>query len=74
MEYILGKKEPECIFCSYPKKTNDRDNLILYRSAHNFVMMNKYPYINGHLLISPLRHQPGQSTAQAKVRWRPISR
>lgn len=56
MEYILGKKEPECIFCSYPKKKNDRDNLILYRSAHNFVMMNKYPYNNGHIMIVPYIH------------------
>jgi ATP adenylyltransferase len=56
MEYILGKKEPECIFCSYPKKNNDRDNLILCRSAHNFVMMNKYPYNNGHLMVVPYIH------------------
>lgn len=56
MEYILGKKEPECIFCSYPKKNNDRDNLILYRSAHNFVMMNKYPYNNGHIMVVPYIH------------------
>ncbi len=58
MEYILGKKEPECIFCSYPKKNNDRDNLILYRSAHNFVMMNRYPYNNGHLMVVPYIHTP----------------
>lgn len=56
MEYILGKKEPECIFCSYPKKNNDRDNLILYRSTHNFVMMNKYPYNNGHIMLVPYIH------------------
>lgn len=56
MEYILGKKEPECIFCSYPKKKNDRDHLILYRSAHNFVMMNKYPYNNGHIMVVPYIH------------------
>jgi len=58
MEYILGEKEPECIFCSYPKKNKDRDNLILYRSAHNFVMMNKYPYNNGHLMVAPYIHTP----------------
>ena len=56
MEYILGKKEPECIFCSYPKKNNDRESLILYRSSHNFVMMNKYPYNNGHLMVVPYIH------------------
>jgi ATP adenylyltransferase len=56
MEYILGKKEPECIFCSYPKKNKDRESLILYRSSHNFVMMNKYPYNNGHLMVVPYIH------------------
>ena len=56
MEYILGKKEPDCIFCSYPKKNNDRDNLILFRSAHNFVMMNKYPYNSGHIMVVPYIH------------------
>lgn len=56
MEYILGKKEPECIFCSYPKKDRDRDHLILYRSSHNFVIMNKYPYNNGHLMVVPYIH------------------
>ena len=56
MEYILGKKEPECIFCSYPKKNNDRESLILYRSSHSFVMMNKYPYNNGHIMVVPYIH------------------
>ena len=56
MEYILGKKEPGCIFCSYPKKNKDRENLIIYRSTHNFVMMNKYPYINGHIMVVPYIH------------------
>lgn len=56
MEYILGKKEPECIFCSYPKRNNDRESLILYRSAHNFVMINKYPYNNGHIMVVPYIH------------------
>ena len=56
MEYILDKKEPECIFCSYPKKNKDRENLILYRSIHNFVMMNRYPYTNGHIMVVPYIH------------------
>ncbi|MBI4691367.1 MAG: HIT domain-containing protein [Nitrospirae bacterium] len=56
MDYILGKKEQGCIFCTYPKENNDRENLILYRSDHNFVVMNKYPYNNGHLMVSPYIH------------------
>lgn len=56
MEYILGEKEKCCIFCVKPQEKNDRDNLILYRDKNVFVMMNKYPYNNGHLMVLPYYH------------------
>ena len=56
MEYILSGKEQHCIFCELPKQERDRDNLILYRSVHSFVIMNRYPYNNGHILVVPYRH------------------
>ena len=56
MDYILSDKEKRCIFCELPKEDRDRDNLILYRSSHNFVMMNRYPYNNGHLMVVPFLH------------------
>lgn len=56
MEYILSPKTENCIFCDKPQQTNDRDNLILYRGASNFVIMNYYPYNNGHMMIVPYRH------------------
>ena len=52
MEYILGEKEAECIFCLALSK----GNLTLYKGDLSMVMMNKYPYINGHLLAAPKRH------------------
>ncbi|MBI5189037.1 MAG: HIT domain-containing protein [Nitrospirae bacterium] len=60
MTYILSQKTSECIFCEMPKqgRNKDRDNLILYRSSHNFVMMNRYPYNNGHLMVVPYFHTP----------------
>lgn len=58
MAYILSDKTDGCIFCKLPRQNRDRDNLILYRSSHNFVMMNRYPYNNGHLLIVPYLHTP----------------
>ena len=57
MEYIKSAKEPGCIFCDKPRQRNDRENLIVHRGAHCFVIMNKYPYNNGHLMVVPYRHQ-----------------
>jgi ATP adenylyltransferase len=53
MEYILGEKDEGCIFC---RALSDQDNLTLYKGKVTMVVMNKYPYINGHLLIAPNRH------------------
>ncbi len=57
MEYILSPKEKGCIFCDRPQQTQDRENLIVHRGVLAFVIMNKYPYNNGHLLIVPYRHE-----------------
>ena len=43
--------------CEELKKNDDRKNYILYRGAHSFVIMNLYPYNNGHLLIVPNTHE-----------------
>ena len=57
MEYILSSKEPGCIFCDKPQQSSDRENLIVHRGEHCFVIMNKYPYNNGHLMVVPYRHE-----------------
>jgi len=56
MEYILQPKPKGCIFCDKPKQDKDRENLILFRGKAVFVIMNYYPYNNGHLMIVPYRH------------------
>lgn len=56
MEYILGPKEKGCIFCVKPREDDDKKNLIVYRGKHNYVMLNLYPYNNGHLMVVPYRH------------------
>lgn len=56
IEYILGKKESHCIFCPDDHGISDEDRLILHRGKLVMVMMNKYPYANGHLLVAPWRH------------------
>jgi ATP adenylyltransferase len=56
MEYIMQEKPSGCIFCDRPREERDRENLILHRGEHAFVIMNFYPYNNGHLMIVPYRH------------------
>lgn len=56
LEFILGKREKGCVFCNRIKRKKDRDDLILYRGKWNFVILNKYPYNNGHLMVVPKRH------------------
>ena len=56
IEYILAEKTKGCIFCSISDKDTDRNNLILYRGETCFVIMNYYPYNNGHLMVVPYRH------------------
>jgi len=57
IQYIKSPKEPGCIFCDKPKQSNDRENLIVHRGKLVFVIMNRYPYNNGHLMIVPYRHE-----------------
>lgn len=56
IDYVIQKKPRECILCEKPAARDDKSNLILYRGKNCFVMMNLFPYNNGHLLISPYRH------------------
>ncbi len=54
IEYILGnEKEEGCVFC---KALGEKDDLTLYKGKTTFVVMNKFPYANGHLLVLPKRH------------------
>ncbi|MBA2847845.1 HIT domain-containing protein [Thermosulfuriphilus ammonigenes] len=58
MEYVLGQKEPGCPFCPAEVDLPDEDRLILYADSQTLVIMNKFPYNTGHLLVCPRRHVP----------------
>ena len=50
-------EESDCFICDYQgNPQQDRDNLVLWRTSHFIVILNRFPYNNGHLLIAPARH------------------
>jgi ATP adenylyltransferase len=56
LTYITNAKEEGCIFCNRKHDGDDRERLVLHRGKHTIVMLNKYPYNNGHLMVAPKRH------------------
>jgi len=58
MDYSLDKDRDQnaCVFCVGDDKGVDAERLILHRANTGFVVMNRYPYNNGHLLVAPYRH------------------
>lgn len=61
LAYVASPKKPEqddaCFICRGLQESNDRHNLIVLRRAHSVVVLNRFPYNNGHLLIAPLAHK-----------------
>ncbi len=57
MTYIEGSIKPDgCIFCDFPRQDRDAELHILHRGDRAFVILNAYPYTNGHLMVAPYRH------------------
>ena len=56
MEYILSEKPQHCIFCELPKKGVSPETLILYMDERGFVIINRYPYVSGHVMVVPYKH------------------
>ena len=55
LEYVQGTGSSGCIFC-LGDASDDEARLVLHRGQHCFIIMNRFPYSNGHLMVAPLRH------------------
>lgn len=67
MAYIdQNSKETGCIFCNKAREKDPREALMLAHTRHTLVMLNKYPYNNGHLLLAPRRHEADLSNLSAQ--------
>jgi ATP adenylyltransferase len=56
-QYVTkGEPSSACVFCAAAGGGDDRANLIVHRASHNFVILNRYPYTNGHVMVVPFQH------------------
>lgn len=69
LPYILGEEErvKGCLFCQVAQIEQDRETYVLYRAEHCFVILNRYPYNNGHLMVVPYRHVPSLETLSSET-------
>lgn len=59
MEYISGHHQnDECIFCAALEQEDGPGNLVVARWERAFLMLNRYPYTNGHVMVAPIEHRP----------------
>src|SRR4051812_18393614 len=58
MAYLRGEDAPApgCVFCHHPAQNADADYFIVHRGQHAYVILNLYPYNNGHMLVVPYQH------------------
>lgn len=56
-QYITTTGEAgECVFCAAARATDDKAWLVVHRAARNFVILNRYPYTSGHIMVVPYEH------------------
>jgi ATP adenylyltransferase len=52
----IAGKQPDCIFCDAAARKDDQETLIVYRGTHCFVILNRFPYTSGHVMVVPYAH------------------
>ncbi len=58
LEYLTAPRTDGCIFCHAVQSDNDRENLLLLRGERGFLLLNRFPYNNGHFMVVPYAHVP----------------
>ncbi len=66
-EYVGGGSSEGCIFCRFAGESRDAENLVLLRASTTFVVLNRFPYNSGHLMIVPYEHTSEFPALSAQV-------
>ena len=64
----MSDKSGPCIFCLAAAETDEDKSLVVFRGHRVFVLLNRYPYTNGHVMIAPYSHDPNLSASDAETR------
>ena len=67
MKEAAGGKQAECIFCEALAKKDDAKTLIVHRGRKNFIILNRFPYTSGHVMIVPYAHLAELSLCDAET-------
>ena len=66
LEYLKGEKSSDCIFCSKPALADD-EAFIVHRGTSCYVILNAFPYTNGHVMVAPYEHVGDLNRLQTDV-------
>ena len=67
LEYLTAPKADGCVFCHAARSEEDRENLVLLRGERAFLILNRYPYNNGHFMVVPYAHVPSLEDLDAQT-------
>jgi ATP adenylyltransferase len=64
-----------CFFCAAARRPEDPESLVVLRTPHHLVLLNRYPYTNGHLMVAPREHlaEPGSAPPEARAELWPLA-
>ena len=69
MEYIENTTKVDgCVFCTVQEKEDSAENLVAHRGKRAFVILNRYPYTSGHLMVVPFEHRSNLETLDSETR------
>ena len=66
-EYLVSDKNVACIFCEAAASRDDERSLVVFRGKRVFVVLNRYPYTNGHVMVAPLAHEAWLSDSPSET-------
>jgi len=67
MKQAEANKLPQCIFCDAANRNDDHETLVVYRGKKVFIILNRYPYTSGHVMIVPYAHVGDLSSADPEA-------